>query len=172
MNQRQIQGVLTTLRTNYVTAYKNLSLIDQKNMLDLWYASFRDDDPQLVNESVLAYIDEDQKGFPPTIGQIKGIMRKMNRPDGDAIADAWDQVAKVGRQFTRYSEEDRKLYETLPDKVKMAISYQELREWGDTDYPNTKESIRQNFMKTYSSISDSERYNALANKTNGVKEIG
>lgn len=96
-----IGNVLDVLEANYGSRlYKDT---DRKNVIALWSSRFSKDDPADVLKAVLEYIDTES--FPPTVADIKKIMKK-NRANGaqtpidEVIENANRLAAANGMQMT------------------------------------------------------------------------
>lgn len=96
-----IGTVLDVLEANYGSRlYKDT---DRKNVIALWSSRFSKDDPADVLKAVLEYIDTES--FPPTVADIKKIMKKnransTQTPIDEIIENANRLAAANGMQMT------------------------------------------------------------------------
>lgn len=165
----QVKGVLRIFRANYPATYKHMDTSEQQAMIDLWYAMFKDDDARKVNDAVLAWIATDTKGFPPEVGKIKKKMLDMNRPNGEQIAQAWQDVLTCIRSFVHYDKYDKPMYEqTLSPRIKAVISYEEVK---DLSMRSSETVLRaeSEFKKEYQRVAEKEDEELLTGNT--VKKI-
>ena len=105
--ERQDVGILMDLlKIAYPTYYRGLSLKEQQAAVNLWAEMFRDEPAQLVAASVKSLIESDEKGFPPTIGQVKAKLRLLTGPREMTETEAWALVSKAVCNSLYGSEEE------------------------------------------------------------------
>ena len=76
MTVKNIGTVFDLLEANYGSRlYKDT---DRKNVIALWSSMFREDDPREVLTAVKEYMETES--FPPTVADIKKIMRRNRKP--------------------------------------------------------------------------------------------
>ena len=88
---RNIGSVLEILEANYGSRlYKDT---DRTNVVALWSSRFAKDDPVEVLKAVLEYIDNES--FPPTVADIKKIMKKNRKPEQHTIDDIVENANRL-----------------------------------------------------------------------------
>lgn len=117
-----ITGILKLLRMTYQGYYRGDSDKEQRDQLGVWLMFFGDlepDDFRLFEAAVVAYIDNNTTGFPPTPGQIRGWMKDLKRAAfQDGEDDLWQLVRKAAGAGP-YGIKDA--YASLPEDAQNAI---------------------------------------------------
>lgn len=121
---------------------------DVEHVVNAWHPFFKDDDYRLVDAALKAFIATDTKGFYPTIGQLREMMRKMAAAD-DGESEAWALVEKaVSNSLYNAEAEFRK----LPYAVQKCVgSPRTLRAWAEMDSETFSSVVASNFLRTYRS---------------------
>lgn len=78
MTYKETLQIMAILKTAYPNYYKGGSDLEQAAAL--WAELFADDDVLVVVAAVKSFIVNDDKGFPPVIGQIKTMVRDLTSP--------------------------------------------------------------------------------------------
>ena len=79
---RQETGIIMDILTAaYPRFYSSTTGPDMRNAIKLWADMFAHDEVALVAAAVKSVIESDEKGFPPTIGQVKAKLRLLFRTD-------------------------------------------------------------------------------------------
>ena len=129
--------------------------VDMRNAINLWAEMFAHDDVALVAAAVKSVIESDEKGFPPTIGQVKAKMRLLTYGNELTEADVWGMVAKALRNGIYGSAEE---FAKFPPTVKRIVgSAEQLREWATMDSETVHSVVASNFQRSYRAISARER---------------
>ena len=68
--------MLKVLQTAYPKFYKNLSKKEKEDIIVLWTGMFEEIPSMNVLKAVGEFVKNDNKGFPPTIGQINHLIIK------------------------------------------------------------------------------------------------
>ena len=100
MDRSEVLGVLSILKTAFPGFYRGMDRKEAENAVALWCDLFRDDNAAQVGMAVKAFIQEDQKGFPPTPGQIKAKMPKNHR----AISGPTNISPEMSEYQQKYAE--------------------------------------------------------------------
>lgn len=88
---RNIGTVLEVLEANYGSRlYKDT---DRKNVVALWSSRFAKDDPVEVLKAVMEYIDNES--FPPTVADIKKLMKKNRKPEHHSIDEVIENANRL-----------------------------------------------------------------------------
>lgn len=153
MTYKETLQVMAVLKIAYPSYYKGGSDLEQAAAL--WAELFTDDDALIVASAVKAFIVNDEKGFPPSIGQIKNLVRSLTTEKEMTEIEAWEMVSKALRNSGYNSREE---YEKLPPIIQQLIGSPEtLRNWAQMDSENVHTVIASNFQRSYRERAKSER---------------
>ena len=75
MNRKETAYLMAIIKTAYPEYYRQTNEIE--DAINLWHEMFRADDSSLIGEAVKRFIKNDDKGFPPKIGQIANISKDI-----------------------------------------------------------------------------------------------
>lgn len=165
MSYKETLQIMAILKTAYPNYYKGGSDLEQ--VANLWAELFKDDDAAVVAAAVKAFIVNDEKGFPPVIGQIKAIVRDLTNPKELTELEAWGLVSAALRN-SLYNYEDE--YRKLPPVVQRIVgSPSVLREWAQSDINELQTVIASNFQRSYRARAKGEReFMALPQSTKDI----
>ena len=128
---------------------------DMRNVINLWAEMFANDDVALVAAAVKSVIESDEKGFPPSIGQVKAKMRLLTSAGEMTESDVWNVVKKALRNGIYDAAKE---FAKFPPTVKRIVGSQEqLREWATMDSETVHSVVASNFQRSYRAISARER---------------
>ena len=153
---RQETGIIMDILTAaYPRFYRGSSAEEMRNVMKLWTDMFTRDDVALVAAAVKSVIEGDEKGFPPTIGQVKAKLRLLTAPKELTEAEAWDMVARAIRNGLYGAAEE---FERFPPAVKRIVgSANTLREWARMDTETIHSVVSSNFQRSYRAIAAKEK---------------
>lgn len=155
MDRSDVLKIMAVLRGAYPQFYRNISRSEAEDTVNLWLDMFRQDDPQLVAAAVKSVIEGDEKGFPPTIGQVKAKMRLLTDSDEMTEAEAWGLVSKAIRNGLYGAQEE---FDKFPPVIRRIVgSPNTLREWARMDTETVHSVVSSNFQRSYRAISAKER---------------
>ncbi len=165
MTYRETLQIMAILKTAYPNYYKGGSDLEQAAAL--WAELFADDDVLVVAAAVKAFIVNDNKGFPPVIGQIKTMVCDLTSPKEMTELEAWGLVSAALRN-SLYNSEDE--YRKLPPVIQRIVgSPSVLREWAQSDINELQTVIASNFQRSYRAMAKSEReFIALPQSTKDI----
>lgn len=147
MTLDETRMILSVLRLNYPSTFKNMSKQDSINYLNLWHEMFKNDDYNLVKAAILAIIKTDDREFAPNIAQVTNKMYELTHPDEISRQEAWNLVKKALSRSIYHSVEE---YQKLPPMLqKLVGSAQQLFEWAQMDSSTLDSVVASNFMKAY-----------------------
>lgn len=162
MTYKETLQIMAILKTAYPNYYKGESNAEQASKL--WEELFKDDDAAVVAAAVKAFISNDEKGFPPVIGQIKTLVHRLTSPEELTELEAWELVehALHNSNYNAQAEFDK-----LPPVIQRLLgSPSTLREWAMTDMDAVQSVIASNFQRSYRARAKSEReFLALSQQT-------
>lgn len=75
MNRKETAYLMAIIKTAYPEYYRQTNEIE--DAINLWHEMFLQDDSVLIGEAVKRFIKNDDKGFPPKIGQIANISKDI-----------------------------------------------------------------------------------------------
>lgn len=128
---------------------------DMRNVINLWAEMFANDDVALVAAAVKSVIESDEKGFPPSIGQVKAKMRLLTSAGELTESDVWNVVKKALRNGIYDAAKE---FAKFPPVVKRIVgSPEQLREWATMDSETVHSVVASNFQRSYRAISARER---------------
>lgn len=155
MNKQETAQILAIIKTAYPQFYARGSQQDINNAINLWHDMFIDDDVTIVAMSVKALIACDTTGFPPTIGNVKEYMAKLQEPAETTEQEAWNTVRKALSNSMYNSEEE---FAKLPNTIKSIVGDSKcLKEWSMTNKDQLETVIASNFMRSYRTRSKNEK---------------
>lgn len=153
MTYKETLQVMAILKIAYPSYYRNGSDLEQP--AKLWTELFADDDAGVVAAAVKSFIMNDEKGFPPVIGQIKSIVTDLTSEKEMTELEAW---ALVERALHNSNYNAPAEFEKLPPEIQRIIgSPSMLREWAQTDNDKVQTVIASNFQRSYRARAKSER---------------
>lgn len=155
MERSDVLKIMAILRGTYPQFYRGIDRKEAEDTVNLWLDMFRNENPALVGAAVKSVIEGDEKGFPPTIGQVKAKMRLITSSDEMTEADAWQMVARAIRNGLYGAKEE---FEKFPPTVRRIVgSPNMLREWAMMDTDTVHSVVASNFQRSYRTISERER---------------
>ena len=147
MTHSEASKLLSVLRVAYPSFYKGNTEEDVKAAVALWQSLFDTDRYDIVSAAVKAYIATDTKGFPPSIGAIKDMVRRITAPPDMTEAEAWGLVKDALRD-SLYNAQDR--FAALPERIQRLVgSPIQLREWAMDETDRVDTVIASNFQRSY-----------------------
>lgn len=157
MNREQTIQILSILRKAYPFFYKDITREEGREITDLWYEMFKEDDILLVIKAVKLFIKTDRKGFPPVIGVIKAKMEEISeasRTDNINEFEAWQMVKDaVSNSLYNYKQE----FDKLPPIIQKAVgNHYTLKDWAQTPVDTLETIIQSNFIKSYKAAFEKE----------------
>lgn len=81
MNRPEVTAIMSAIKVAYPNYYKNQ--IEIEDAINLWAEMLSEDDAIYIAKSVKQFIKTDQKGFPPSIGQIRTLAVEIRRAEWD-----------------------------------------------------------------------------------------
>ena len=116
MNKIEVTAIMSAIKVAYPSYYKNQTEIDDATTL--WTEMLSEDDPAYIAKAVKQFIKTDNKGFPPSIGQIRTLAAEIRRAEYD----------ERQRQISQLPEPERKrepcppeLMEKMQNLFKMPV---------------------------------------------------
>lgn len=158
MTRTEMGKMMALLQATYPAYYKDVSDDDAASIVTLWNEMFADDPAELVTAAVKRLILSDNKGFPPTIGQIKDNMHKITHPDEMNAQEAWTLVKKAVRAYCLYDKPETNPYYKLPKAVQRAIGGPgQIRDWSMMDESAFDSVEGSHFKRAYQTVTEQEK---------------
>lgn len=155
MTRDDVIKIMSVLRGAYPHFYRDISKQEAYDTINLWADMFSNDDASIVAAAVKSLIDGDDKGFPPTIGQVKAKMRLLVGSDELTEAEAWNLVSKAVKNGLYGAVEE---FEKLPPAVKRIVgSPSQLRDWASMDSDTLQSVVASNFQRSYKVVATREK---------------
>lgn len=155
MTRDDVIKIMSVLRGAYPHFYRDISKQEAYDTINLWTDMFSRDDASIVSAAVKSLIDGDDKGFPPTIGQVKTKMRLLVGSDELTEAEAWNLVSKAVKNGLYGAVEE---FEKLTPAVKrIAGSPSQLRDWASMDSDTLHSVVASNFQRSYKVVATREK---------------
>lgn len=155
MERNDVLKILALLRGAYPQFYRDIKPKEAEDTVNLWLDIFRADDPRIVNAAVVSFIEGDEKGFPPSIGQIKAKMRLITGGEELTESDAWRMVSKAISNGLYGAQEE---FDKLPPIVRRVVgSPNTLREWAQMDTDTVHSVVASNFQRSFRTVSAREK---------------
>ena len=155
MTRDDVIKIMSVLRGAYPHFYRDISKQEAYDTINLWTDMFSNDDASIVASAVKSLIDGDDKGFPPTIGQVKAKMRLLVGSDELTEAEAWNLVSKAVKNGLYGAVEE---FEKLPPAVKRIVgSPSQLRDWASMDSDMLHSVVASNFQRSYKVVATREK---------------
>ena len=143
MKKEEVKKILAGI----ITAYPNYRPGNMEDTVKTWEAMLSDYTYEQVFPALKAYILSDNRGFPPSIGQI---VAKIHMPEEmNEIGDmqAWHMVY-LAICDSAYHAEER--FCELPETIRRAVgSPANLREWGQMETETVNSVIQSQFLRSY-----------------------
>lgn len=131
-------------------SYPNFKPQDIRMTVDTWQMMLDEYSYTQVSMAVKAYIASDTSGFAPSIGQVIGLMNKIEKPEELNEMEAWALVSRAIRNGYYGAEKE---FGKLPPLVQKAVGTPgQLRNWSQTDMESIENVVQSNFMRTYRTV--------------------
>ncbi|MBR0416661.1 MAG: hypothetical protein IJI56_02515 [Firmicutes bacterium] len=135
--------------------HNDMSDEDAKKTLSLWASLLQDIPYKEVSDAVKAYLMTDKTGFPPSIGEINGLICKAktsNLPSGD---EAWALVRNaIGNGLYGAKEE----FDNLPAICQKVVATPvNLYDWAHLGHEGLN-VVRTTFLKQYKAVIENTEY--------------
>lgn len=162
MREDDIKQLLTILKLNYPSTYRDMSIEDRRALVKLWFDAFGGFDVEVVGHALKNYIKGNK--YPTTIA---GLQEQIDLLIG---TDNTDELWRVLMKAVRNSGRDaRAEFEKLPQECKEFIgSPAELRALGNTDMATVNTVTRGQFYSRVKTIQ--ERRKAQAQLPENVRK--
>lgn len=151
--------LLGAIRAGYPRFYDGVE--DMDAIVDLWAGMFGDYPADLVMEAYRRFLTDDNKGFPPVIGQIMHQINEITQPAADvpSEAEAWEQVKRaVSNGLYNAGREFEKLHPILK---RLVGGPDTLYRWALMEEETLDMNIRPMICRSYNQYAEQERADKL-----------
>lgn len=147
MTGKETLQVMAIIRQFYPQYYRDTNREEAQRSAVMWQDMFANDDGSMVYAAVKAFISSDTKGFPPSVGQIREKLVKIQNPDALSENEAWAMVSKAIRNSSYHAREE---FEKLPPLIQRVVGNPSvLKEWAMTQADDLQTVVASNFMRSY-----------------------
>lgn len=155
MTEEETLKILAVLRGAYPQFYRSMDKKEAVSIVSLWHGMFSDDDYLVVGAAVKTLIASDDKGFPPTVGQVKAKIRLLTEPEEVTEMEAWGIVMKAIRNSGYNSVEE---FQKLPPVLQRVVGNPaQLKEWSQTDSETVQSVVSSNVQRSYRARATQDR---------------
>lgn len=164
MTLQEVTKLVSYIKVNYPNSYKDMSDADLAMLTGTWFKHFKQYEPNEVLSAVDYFISNDRKGYPPTIGNVKGIITD-NRHKADIDPEyAWDHVMQ---NVQGAIQSPRRKFEQLTRMEQRALGTpSNLRSIGRAETQKEREYMKNNFIKRYKRLQEeNKKMEALPSST-------
>lgn len=152
MDKQETIKILSVLNTAYPNMNKNTTSEDSMMSVMLWQNRFADYPFDVVKQAVVAIIDTSK--FPPTIAEVKTVIKKMMSGPQMTEMEAWNLVHRAISNSAYNSQEE---FEKLPDSIKRAVGSPDvLRSWALLPLDEVNTIIQSNVMRSFRTVQKQE----------------
>lgn len=147
MTRDETTVIMAAISAAYPRLYASQEDADIDAAISLWTEMFADDAPEVVAAAVKSFIANDEKGFPPVIGQIKAHVVKIIGGTEKSELEAWGEVKKALSNSGYHAAEEFAKLDPVIQRIVGSPS--QLREWAMADIDVVDSVIASNFQRSY-----------------------
>ena len=149
MKKSEMAEILARINGHYPEQFLKLDENTKKVILNSWYERFIDYDFKVVLNAMNQYIDLDTKGFPPKVGQIKEMIRKIQFSDELSEQEAVNLIMKaISNSYNVHTA-----FKELPKILQRIVgSPKQLYSWGMMELDTVQSVIASNVGRSYRSM--------------------
>lgn len=143
-----VTELVTRLIKTYPGTYGTYGRQDTEELIETWAMALEDYEDESVMKAFKAFLVSDQKGFPPSVGQLVARIPSKENLYGKVLTpgEAWVLVLDAMKNVTY---QPRESFDGLPEMIQQIIGGVEaLRELGSSN-EKSREIEKQRFLKEY-----------------------
>lgn len=162
MNVTETLKIFAVIKANYSPFFKSVTKIDAEAMVNLWAEMFAETPYEVVGAAVKAYIATDTDGYPPNVGKIKELIRRLTQTEELTEQEA---IRLILNACANSNYNSHKEFEKLPPVLQRLVgSPRQLKEWAAMDSDVVNSVVSSNLMRSYKAMAEREReHQALPN---------
>jgi len=148
VTQEGVAKLVNKLIKNYPSTYGNYGRSDMEAMIETWAMALEDFEDEAVTAAFKTFLINDQKGFPPAIGQIVALIPTKGNIYNTVLTagEAWVLVLNAMKNVTY---QPRESFDTLPELIQRILGgVDALRELGESD-AKSRDIEKQRFFRAY-----------------------
>ena len=164
-----VMGLVTKLIKTYPSTYGTYGRQDIEELADTWAMALEDFEDEAVTAAFKTFLINDQKGFPPAIGQIVALIPAKGNVYNTVLTpgEAWTLILNAMKNVTY---QPRESFDRLPEMVQRILGGVEaLQELGGTD-AKAREIEKQRFFRAYDDAIAEAKRNGKALPTRGERQ--
>ena len=139
-------------------AYPNYKPQSKEATIEIWSSMLADVPTEMAAAALKVFIKTDESGFAPSIGQLLGCIRKLQKTQqGEELTEieAWNIVSKAVRNSGYRAKEE---FDQLPPLLKRLVgSPATLRTWGMIPSEEFHTVVQSNFLRSYRALCEQEQ---------------
>ena len=149
MTRNDVTKLIYVIKNTWPKVYEHFSRDDWSGMIDAWAMVFDEYSYFQASRGLAAYMKSENRGFPPSPGQIIDKIHRMSGTGHPNAGAAWSMVRKALSRSGYYSEEE---FAKLPPEVQEAVGSagQLYRMACDENFNEDVESS--NFKRIYANV--------------------
>ena len=109
---------MAMIKTAYPEYYRQNSEID--DAINLWGRHFKDDEFKQTAKAIDLFIESDEKGYPPKIGQVKAMIRTIRKQERED-ANMLEQQKQLNKPVRVVTKEDMDKIDDVMDRMRTAL---------------------------------------------------
>ena len=148
MSPEGVLKLITQMVKTYPNAYSTYSRADTEELIETWAMALEDFEDEAVTAAFKTFLINDQKGFPPAIGQIVALIPTKGNIYNTVLTagEAWVLVLNAMKNVTY---QPRESFDTLPELIQRILGgVDALRELGESD-AKSRDIEKQRFFRAY-----------------------
>lgn len=158
MTREETTKILSMCKTAYPNSYANMDRAEMYKVIDLWEELLREYTARDVAVACRVYIQSDNSGFAPTVGQIIGLIKKQQTPY--SLQDVQALVLRAASNSTYHYREE---WARLPMFVQNIVgSAGELYRMARLDTTQIKRQVKDNYNEVMASGVNQEQIGTTA----------
>lgn len=162
MTVKEATKLCFVVQKSYPKYFEKYNKDDTQVMIDMWAKVSEGYSYEQMNAGLIQFMRSDDKGFPPTIGQVINQVERLRPQDATAMteAEAWSIIHAAICDSTYHAQER---FDALPPVLQRAVgSPQNLKEWAMMEDGELKlPVIESNVMRSFKAAAKMEREERL-----------
>lgn len=162
MTVKEATKLCFVVQKSYPKYFEKYNKDDTQVMIDMWTKVSEGYSYEQMNAGLIQFMRSDDKGFPPTVGQVISQVERLRPQDATAMteAEAWSIIHAAICDSTYHAQER---FDTLPPVLQRAVgSPQNLKEWAMMEDGELKlPVIESNVMRSFKAAAKMEREERL-----------
>lgn len=162
MTVKEATKLCFVVQKSYPKYFEKYNKDDTQVMIDMWTKVSEGYSYEQMNAGLIQFMRSDDKGFPPTVGQVISQVERLRPQDAMAMTEteAWSIIHAAICDSTYHAQER---FDVLPPVLQRAVgSPQNLKEWAMMEDGELKlPVIESNVMRSFKAAAKMEREERL-----------